>query len=244
MTTDEASNHLTTPRCRASTTTAPTAADPAPARVCRLHRGDHPATPRPAGNHLGPLVVKILDSAHRPPAFVMGGTWLVDGRGGRLRTVVSGGVADTAGGLHAPGPAHAGAQRPDRRSGRRARRRRPAPWANSSARPRAGKGGSRCWTSSCLGEWPAGHNPRQRPAGRGSGWSPPVVGADRPDRRRGGLEPTAPDRQVPPAGRAAAQDRGPAGRFDAVWRRLDERRPLDWGGGSLAAMRRIAVADG
>jgi nucleoside-diphosphate-sugar epimerase len=29
----------------------------------------------------------------------------------------------------------------------------------------------------------------------------------------------------PPEGRAAAQDRGPAGRFDAVWRRLDERRP-------------------
>jgi AraC-like DNA-binding protein len=42
------------------------------------------------------------------------------------------------------------------------------------------------------------------------------------------LEPQAPDRQVQAAGRAPAQDRGPAGPLRR--RRIDQRRrPLDWG---------------
>ena len=39
--------------------TAAAAATPAGTRVCRLHRGDRPAAPRPAGNHLGPLQVGL-----------------------------------------------------------------------------------------------------------------------------------------------------------------------------------------
>jgi hypothetical protein len=165
------------------------------------------------------------------PCVRHGGTWLVDGRGGRLRTVVSGGVAGTAGGLHAPGPALAGAQRPDRRSGRRARRRWPAPWRTAPRDPGPARA---VRAAGSVPAWANGQRATTLARGRlgvaaaGHHW---WWGADRPDRRRGGLEPAAPDRQVPPAGRAAAQDRGPAGRFDAVWRRLDEHRPLDWGAG-------------
>jgi hypothetical protein len=38
-----------------------------------VHRGHRAAAPRPSGVGVSiPLIVKIRDSAHRPPAFVMG----------------------------------------------------------------------------------------------------------------------------------------------------------------------------
>jgi AraC-like DNA-binding protein len=50
----------------------PAAAAPAATRLRRLHRGDHPAAPGRARHRLGPLVVKLADSAHRPPQFLLG----------------------------------------------------------------------------------------------------------------------------------------------------------------------------
>ena len=121
-----------------------------------------------------PLVVKILDSAHRPPAFIMGArdsSTVVEGECApsylevRLTPLgaytllglpmgeLSGQLVDLADVL---GGAAGG-------------------WPSGSARPEAGGSGSRCWTSSCCGGWSAGRNPRPRSAGRGSGWSRPVA---------------------------------------------------------------------
>jgi hypothetical protein len=178
-----------------------------------------------------PLVVKILDSAYCPPAFVMGAHG--------SSTVVEGDCAPSylevwlapLGAYTLLGLAYAGARRPDCRSGRRARRRWPAPWRTAPRDPGPARA---VRAAGSVPAWANGQRATTLARGRlgvaaaGHHW---WWGADRPDRRRGGLEPAAPDRQVPPAGRAAVQDRGPAGRFDAVWRRLDERRPLDWGAG-------------
>ena len=187
----------------------PTAA-PAPARVCGLHRGDHSATPRPAGDRLGPVGGEAGRLPVPPPRVRHGRPRLLHGPGRRLRPVVPGGAAVPAGRLPAPGHAHGRAQRPDRRPGRGARPRRPAPGRTP---PRGSELDAAVHADGPVPPGAAGAGAATRTPGRlglGAAGRHRWCGADRPARRRGGLEPQAPDHQVPPPGRAPAQDRGPA----------------------------------
>jgi hypothetical protein len=61
-------------------------------------------------------------------------------------------------------------------------------------------------------------------AAGGDRWLAP----NRPDRRRGGVEPQASHHQVPAAGRADAQDSGAADPLRPSLR-LDGQRTIDWG---------------
>jgi hypothetical protein len=191
-TTDGPGRHSTATDQLSATATATSTAAPERARWPRLAAAPQPplrsmlprgyvgfteaTTPRhlvlPATTSV-PLVVKILDSAHRPPAFVMGarGSSMVlegDCAPSYLEVLLSPlgayrllglPMAELSGQLvdlvEVLGPL-AGA------------------WANSSARRRAGSDGSGCWTGSCWGGWRVGRNPHPRSAGPGSGWSPPV----------------------------------------------------------------------
>jgi hypothetical protein len=183
----------------------------APARVRRLHRGDHPAAAGPAGDHLGPPSGEAGRFAASSSGVRGGRPRLLRGPGGSLCPLLPGGVAVPAGRLPAVGPAHGRPQRPARRPGRGAWHRRPA---LGRAAPR---GSELAGAVRAGGPVPAGAaGPRAAALARGRPglgvagrlrWD----GADRPGRRGGGLEPQAPDHPVPPPGGAAAQDRGPAG---------------------------------
>jgi AraC-like DNA-binding protein len=102
--------------------------------------------------------------------------------------------------------------------------------ASGSATPRAGGGGSPCWTSSCSGGWTGGRGPRPR-----FGWAWQRLNAS------GGAAPIGElarevgwshkhliarfRQQVGVAPKTAAR----LLRFNGVWRHLDTGRPLDWG---------------
>ena len=158
-----------------------------------------------------PLVVKILDSPHRPPAFIMGArdsSTVVDGDCapsylelwlaplgaytllGLPMDELSGQLVDLADVL---GPA--GRRLAEQLRETRTWRQRFAVMDQFLLRRLA----SGPQPSPEVGwAWQSAGGQRRR-------------GADRPDRRRGGLEPPAPDRQVQAASRADAEDRGPAG---------------------------------
>ena len=121
-----------------------------------------------------PLIVKLRESAYRPPAFVMGAhgahavmegdcapsyleVWLAPLAAYRLlglpMDAIGGQTVDLTDLL---GPA-----------GRRL----------AEQLPEAPTGGnaSRCWTSSCCGGWTAGHSPRPRSPGHGGAWWRPAA---------------------------------------------------------------------
>src|SRR5215218_8375019 len=103
-----------------------------------------------------PLVVKTVDSRHRPAAFAMGAPGSF--------TVLEGACAPFhLEALLAP----LGAYRPLGQPTAGA-------WPSSSATPRAGGSGSRWWTGSCWSGWSVGRGPPPRSAGPGGGWSPPA----------------------------------------------------------------------
>jgi hypothetical protein len=125
-----------------------------------------------------PLVVKLLDSAHRPPAFVMGArgrhwSWRVTAPPRIWRWCCR--RWGPIGSWGCPWLSSAASWW----TWSRCWGRMVGGWVSSSARPRAGGGALGWWTGFCWGGWRGGRGPRPRSPGLGSGWCPRGGGADR-----------------------------------------------------------------